>query len=159
MMSEMIFVNESDFEDHLREIIDSSITSKNPCIYTLENKAIGDIVIMRDGPSSAIFFLEVKYYQSANNRLGFGARRGTGIQPEILRRRPAYLESHFRWVLGSDTHSGDGYWFVTSEEIRQFTVGGYIGSKQNNIQEKLFRECPSIDEDRLVKQLKIWLSV
>lgn len=155
----MIFANESAFEDYLRRIINSRITSENPGVYALEYKTIGDIVIMRDDPSPAIFFLEVKYYKKAKDRLGFWDSSGAGVQPEILRRSPAYLESHLRWVIGSDTHNGDGYWLATSEKIRQFVSGGYIGNKQNNIQERLFRECVSLDENQLVEQLKKWLLV
>ena len=155
----MIFTSESDFENHLREIVDSRITSENSDIYALEYKTIGDIVIVRDDPSPAIFFLEVKYYQQAKSRLGIGASSGAGIQPEILKRRPAYLESHLRWVIGSDMHNDDRYWLVTSEKIRQFVAGGRIGKKQNNIQKRLFRECPSLDENQLVKKLKRWLLV
>ena len=153
----MIFANESDFENHLREIVDSRITSENPGVYALESKTIDDIVIMRDDPPPAIFFLEVKYYRQANGRLGIGDSSGAGVQLEILERRPVYLESHLRWVLGSDTHNGDGYWLVTSEKILQFFAGGSIGKKQNNIQERLFRECASLDENQLVEQLKRWL--
>lgn len=155
----MSFDNESAFEDHLRGIIDSRITSKNPGIYALKYKTIGDIVIMRDDPSPAIFFLEVKYYQKAKGRLGIGTSSGKGVQPEILKRHHAYLESHLRWVIGSDTHNGDGYWLVTSEMIRQFVSGGCIGEKQNNIQERLFRKCASINENQLVEQLKRWLLI
>lgn len=155
----MIFDSELDFENHLREIIGSRITSKNSYIYALEYKTIGDIVIVRDGPSPAIFFLEVKYYQDVKGRIGIGTRDGKGIQPEILLRRPAYLESHLRWIIGSDTHNGGGYWFVNSENLLQFISGGYIGKKQNNIQKGLFRKCPSIDRDQLVEELKRWLLV
>ena len=153
----MTFAKESDFEKHLREIVYSRITSENPDVYALESKTIDDIVIMRDDPSPAIFFLEVKYYQRANGRLGIGEGSGAGIQPEILKRRPAYLESHLRWVIGSDAHNSDRYWLVTSEKICQFVAGGCIGKKQNNIQKRLFRECASIDENQLVEQLKRWL--
>ena len=156
-MSKMTFTNESAFEDHLRAVIDSRITSENPCIYALRYKTVGDIVIMRDGASPAIFFLEVKYYQSSKGRIGFGTSSGTGIQPEILLKRPAYLESHLRWVMGSDTHKGAGYWLVTSDVICQFVSGGTIGKKQNNIQEGLFRGHPSVNESQLVEQLKRWL--
>ena len=155
----MSFTNELAFEDHLREIIDSRITSENPGIYALKCKTIGDIVIMRDDPSPAIFFLEVKYYQKVNNRLGIGTSSGEGVQPEILKKRPAYLESHLRWVIGSDTHRDDEYWLATSEMIRQFVSGGCIGKKQNNIKKKLFRKCPSINENELVEQLKGWLLI
>ena len=153
----MSFDSESAFEDHLREIIDSRITSENPGVYALKYKTIGDIVIVRDDPPPAIFFLEVKYYQKAKGRLGIGASSGAGVQPEILQRRPAYLESHLRWVIGSDTHNGDGYWLATSEKICHFVSGGCIGRKQNNIQLRFFRKCTSINENQLVEQLKKWL--
>ena len=57
-------------------------------------------------------------------------------------------------AIGSDKHEGNGYWFLTSDVIREFISGGFTGKKQNNIQEQLFRECPSVDEDQLVKELK-----
>ena len=155
----MIFTSELAFEDHLREIIDSRITSKNRSVYALRYKTIGDIVIVRDSAFPAMFFLEVKYYQSSKGRVGFGTSSGGGVQPEILLRRPAYLESHLRWVIGSDTHKGSGYWLVTSDVIRQYVSGGSIGKKQNNIQEGLFRSHPSINENQLVEQLKEWLLV
>ena len=51
------FANESEFEKHLRKIIKSRITSKNPNVYALRHKTVGDIVIVRDGASPAMFFL------------------------------------------------------------------------------------------------------
>ena len=130
----MNFTNESEFEKHLRKIIKSRITSKNPNVYALRHKTVGDIVIVRDGVSPAMFFLEVKYYQSSKGRIGFGDSSGGGIQPEILKKRPAYLESNLRWVFGSDEHGSDRYWLVTSDEVREFVSGQTIGKKQNNIQ-------------------------
>ncbi len=156
-MLKLNFASESDFEDHLRWVVNSRITSENPRVYALRYKTVGDIIIVRDGASPAIFFLEIKYYQSSKGRIGFGTSSGAGIQPEILLKRPAYLESHLRWVIGSDTHKGAGYWFVTSDVISQFVSGGAIGKKQNNIQEALFRKHPSISEGDLVEQLKKWL--
>ena len=155
----MTFAGESAFENHLREIIESRITAENSSLYALTHKAIGDIVIARDGDSPAVFFLEVKYFQPSNLRLGLGHGSGAGIQPEILRRRPAYLETHYRWILGSDAHDGHGYWFATSDVIRRYVSGGGIGEKQNNIQQRLFREHPSVDATRLVEQLRRWLSI
>lgn len=153
------FVNERDFEGHLRNIIDSRITSEFPNVYALEHKTIGDIVISRDGPSPALFFLEVKYFQPSNNRIGIGNQSGGGIQPEILERRPAYLETHLRWVFASDSHGGNGYWLATSDVVRKFIVGSDIGRKQNNIQPRLLRDHPSIDETQLVQELKRWLLI
>ena len=155
----MTFPNERAFEDHLRDIIASRITSEIPSVYALEHKTVGDIVIMRDGTSPAMFFLEVKYFQLSKGRLGVGTGSGGGIQPEMLKRRPAYLETNLRWVLASDSHSSKGYWFVTSAVVCQYVAGGAIGTKQNNIQKRLFRQHPSIDNSELVDQLKRWLVV
>ena len=153
----MNFTSESKFEKHLRMVIKSRITSENPNVYALRHKTIGDIVIVRDGVSPAMFFLEIKYYQSSKGRIGIGNSSGGGIQPEILKKRPAYLEFNLRWIFGSDVHESDKYWFVTSNEVRKFVSGQSIGKKQNNIQKRLFRQLPSVDEDQLVEQLKKWL--
>ena len=153
----MIFDTELEFENHLRKIIKYRITSKYPDIIVLKSKTIGDIVIMRNGPSPAIFFVEVKYYQKSSGRLGLGDRFGKGMQPEILRKRPAYMESNLRWIIGSDTHDGAGYWFICSDTVAKFISGESIGKKQNNIREKLLQEHPSIDEDQLVEQMMRWL--
>ena len=154
----MIFNRESDFENHLREIINSRIMPKCPNIIVLKYKTVGDIVIMRNGLSPAIFFIEVKYYQRSKGRLGLGDGSGGGIQPEILQKRPAYLESNLRWIIGSDAHSGAGYWFIGSDTLINFISGGSIGNKQNNIQEKLLKEFSSVNEDQLVEEITRWLS-
>lgn len=154
----MTFANESAFEEHLRRIIGSRITYENPTVYALRNRTVGDIVIMRDDTPPAVFFLEVKYYQASKGRLGFGTGSGGGIQLEILIRRPAYLETHFRWAIANDSQCGRT-WFVTSDVVCQFVAGRKIGMKHNNIQKRLFREHPSIDETQLVSELKRWLFV
>ena len=155
----MTFASESAFEDHLRQIIESHITSENPTVYALQHKAVGDVVIARDGASPAMFFLEVKYFQLSNGRLGFGSGSGGGIQPEILIKRPAYLETHFRWAIASDSHSG--YWFVASDVmVPQFVSGGVVEmTKQNNIRTRLFDDHPSIDQGQLIQELKRWLLI
>lgn len=146
----MTFASERDFENHLRSII-----SEIPDVYALESTTIGDIVISRGGTSPAIFFLEVKYFRSSNARLGIGNGSGGGIQPEILEKGPEYLETHLRWAFANDSHNG--YWLATSEVVRKFLSGGGIGRKQNNIQPRLFDEHPSVDQTRLVQELKRWL--
>ena len=153
----MVFANESAFEDHLRRLIDSHITSENPSVYALCHKTIGDIVVVRDGTSPAVFFVEVKYHQPSKSRVGIGTSYGAGIQPEILLKRPVYFETHLRWIIGSYTCRNNQFWFVTSDTLSRFISGGSIGKKQNNIQLRLFRDCPSIDEDQLVGQLRSWL--
>ena len=154
----MTFSSEANFESHLRGIIDANVISKIPDLVVLKYKTVADIIICRNGKSPGIFFLEVKYFQRQKGRLGFGTARGEGIQPEILVRMPDYLESNLRWVLATDSH-GDGYWFVTSEQLRQYLAGGAIGQKQNNIQEALFREIDSLNPRDLTNELVRWLSV
>ena len=154
--SDAAFASEQEFEKHLRRFINSHVLSGNSGLRTLQGKAIGDIVIVRDGPSPALFFLEVKYRRASNARLGFGDATGGGIQAEILKERPAYLETHLRWVIGSDAHIGR-YWLIAAKVMAKFAAGGSIGPKQNNIQQRLFRECPSVDEGQLAEQLRHWL--
>lgn len=153
----MAFVNEADYEAHIRGLITSHITDRDPDIFALQYKTVGDIVLCREGNSPAIFFIEIKYFQLEKGRLGFGNGTGAGIQPEMLIKKPAYLESHLRWLLGSDAHEGAGHWFVTSEKIRKYVAGGSIGKKQNNIQEALFREVPSLSEDQVVVEIYNWM--
>ena len=154
----MTFACEKDFEEFLRQTIDSRIVSESPSVRVLEGKAIGDIVIARDGASPALFFLEVKYYRESHGRLGIGGPKGHGMQPEILRVLPDYLRSHLRWVIASDAHVGK-YWLLGSDVVRRFLSGGGIGSKQNNVGPQLFRECVGVGEGELVEGMKRWLSM
>lgn len=153
----MAHENEAAFERAVRDLIAARICSTEPEIKLLDHKTVGDIILTREGPSSAICFLEAKYYQLQKGRLGFGNSVGAGIQPEILKKRPAYLEGHLRWVIGSDCHNGRGYWLVPSETLCKYVAGGVIGSKQNNIKEALFREVPSLDESAFLQELREWL--
>jgi hypothetical protein len=153
----MQFANEAEFEAHVRALIAKVITAEHPEVYALDNKLAVDIVVCRDRPSPAVFFIEVKYYKRSSARLGFGSGAGAGLQPEILAKRPAYFESHLRWVLGSDMHPGSGYWFVTSDTVRKYFAAGKVGEKQNNIREALFLETASIDESQFTKALRDWV--
>lgn len=153
----MAFKNEAEFESHIRALIADRITSKNSSVYALDNKKAVDIVICRDNLSPVAFFLEVKYFQRSHGRLGFGSGEGAGFQPEILLKKPVFFEAYLRWVLGSDAHTGAGYWFVTSETLRQYVAAGKVGVKHNNIQEALFRNVPSITEEQFTGALYAWI--
>jgi hypothetical protein len=153
----MIYADEKAFEVKLRRLIAETVCKNSPQVAVLDYKTVGDIIIARDGDSPALFFLEAKYYQQKNGRIGFGNGVGEGIQPEILKRRPAYLENHLRWVLGSDSHGDGSFWLVSSEMLRNYVAGGVVGVKQNNIKEALFREVPSLIEEALVRELEVWL--
>ncbi len=153
----MSYANEAELERAVRDIITTNICSSEPDLKLLDHKTVGDIILTREGPSPAIFFLEAKYYQLQKGRLGFGNNKGVGIQPEILTKRPAYLETHLRWVIGSEYHDGQGYWLVTSETLCRYVAGGVIGPKQNNIQEALFRDVVSLNEANFLQELRQWL--
>ena len=149
------FQNESAFEIHLRELIASEVSE--PEFSVLDYKTVADIIICRNGVKPGIFFIEVKYFQLSKGRLGFGNIVGEGIQPEILVKRPAYLESNLRWLLGSNLHGDGAYWFVASEVLRQYVAGGSIGKKQNNIQEALFRNISPKNEEKIKFEIGDWL--
>lgn len=155
-MTKTTINNEASFEHHIRELIDSCIVQQSREIIMLENKTIGDIVICREGNSPAIFFIEVKYYKPYE-RIGIGGRKGTGIQPEILKKRPIYLEANLRWLFGQSINGKLEYWLVRSETVCSYLAGGRIGEKQNNIRDALLNDTPRINEEDLVRVLRNWL--
>ena len=152
-----VFDNEWEFEQRLREIIASRVEAVDKRVRVLRHRTVGDIVIVRDGHAPAVFFLEVKYHRASSGRLGFGDGSGGGIQPEILDTRPAYLERHLRWALGSGAHDGK-FWLVGSDVLSGFVAGEGIGRKQNNIRLGLFRDCPALDEAGMADGLHRWLT-
>ena len=152
----MQFLNEQSVEDYIRRLISQHITSKNQDIFTLNSKTISDVVICRNFDPPAIFFLEVKCYQPSHGRLGIGTSCGKGIQPEVLRRRPKYLESRLRWLMcRADRDSL--FWLVTSETLCSFVSGGTIAPKQNNINPSIFEKIPGLSEEALLRDMHCWL--
>ena len=136
----MTYQNESEFEAHIRALINERITKATPFIYTLKNKKAVDILICKDSSPPELFFIEVKYHQKNHGRLGFGSRNGGGFQPEIMSTKPAYFESNLRWVLASNEHEPDKVLFLTSEIVRGYLAGSEVAEKFNNFQKRIFRE-------------------
>ena len=155
----MTYRNESDFESYLRGLIADRVTKTNPSIYALKNKKAVDILICRDCPQPALYFIEVKYHRAAHGRLGFGSGNGGGFQPEIVSAKPAYFESNLRWVLASEEHENGKVLFLPSEVIRRYIAGGEVGDKFNNIQRKIFQAERWITEKEFVEQLGQWLGL
>lgn len=153
----MLFSKESELESHLRHLIKTQITAQHPHIYALENKKAVDIVICRDGENPTAFFLEVKLFQKSHGRLGIGTGGGSGYQPEIIARAPAYFETHLRWVIVDGREANISFLFVTTNAVRKYLAGTGIGEKYNNIQPKIFKEIPALDEASLVDELQEWL--
>jgi len=152
------FADERAVEDHIRTLIADRITTQYRYIYTLKNKKVADIVICHDGENPALFFIEVKYFKVNHNRLGFGAGSGSGYQPEILTRRPAYLETNLRWILSTDREPTPSYLFIPTSTLLKYVAGGEIGEKQNNIQRKIFEEVRSLNDGELADEMCRWLT-
>lgn len=151
--------NETEFEEYLRRLIEDRITKVVPSVYALRNKKAVDIVICKDKPKPELFFLEVKFHQKKNGRLGFGGGAGRGFQPEILSKHPAYFEENLRWILASDDHEPSKVLFVPSATVRKYVAGKKVDEKYNNIQKRIFREERWLDADTLVQKLRSWLGV
>src|SRR5262249_25800011 len=100
----MTHTTESEFEAHVRELIRRHATAHDPAFHALRNKKAVDIIICKDSPPPQLFFLEIKFHRDHHGRLGFGGSKGGGFQPEIVGSRPAYFETHLRWILASESH-------------------------------------------------------
>ena len=152
----MIFNNEREFEQHIRELIDKQIVIHDKDLMLLRNKKAVDILLCRNGVTPALYFIEVKYHK--NFRLGTGHGKGGGFQPEIIKYAPAYFETNMRWILGDVQHEGR-YWLVDNATIRGNLSGEKIDDKYNNIHNKFFREVPSLNETELVSAITEWLTL
>jgi len=155
----MRFQDETQFENHLRELINQKICSANADVIVMESKNLADIVICRNGLSPAIFFIEVKHLKPSMGRLGFGGVNGSGFQPEILTKRPEYLEKNLIWVLYSETHeNNDGIVILTSEELcNDFLQGNSIGDKYNGIKKSLFNTRDGVMDEQFITYVNSWL--
>jgi len=153
----MLFKNEAEFEIYIRNLIINNITTSDKNIYLLDNKKIVDIVICRDHPIPALFFIEVKYYKKSHNRLSIGNSDGKGFQIEILKKNPLYFQTHLKWVLASEEHYTKGVIFVTSEVIKKYISGKGIDEKQNNIQLKIFQNENWLTENQFIVELQQWM--
>jgi hypothetical protein len=151
------FSNEGELERHVRHLIANAITANNPNIYALSNKKAVDIVICRDGPIPALFFIETKLFQAGHGRMGIGTGKGAGYQPEIIQRKPDYFEMNLRWIIVDGRDPEPRYLFVTNEIIRRYLAGRELGEKFNNIQTRIFREIPAVDESLLIQELRTFL--
>lgn len=153
----MTYRNESEFEAHIRALINEHVTKAAPSIYALKNKKAVDILICKDSPPPELFFIEVKYHQASHGRLGFGSGNGGGFQPEIVSTKPAYFERNLRWVLASADHEPGKVLFLTSEIVRRYLAGGKVAEKFNNFQKRIFQAERWLSEGEFVEQLCCWL--
>ena len=155
----MTYTNESDFENYLRTIIKNNIINSNDELILLDNKNLADILICRNGDNPKLFFIEVKLEQESNGRLGFGGKEGSGFQPEILTKRPDYLESNLCWVLFSNDYNEDSNIIMidSSTLISKYLSGGTVGRKYNGIKKSIFNDEASFSELEFIQKLTVWL--
>ncbi len=149
-----MFENESELEKHIRELLNRALAG-DARFMLLRSKKVADIVVCREGSSPAIFFIEVKLCK-ANMRTGIGSPGGKGFQPEIVQRRPKYLEDHMLWLL-CDQEKGL-YVVADTEVISKYPVGSSIGPKQNNISPRILKEKELLGEDDLVNEVLAFLN-
>lgn len=124
----------------------------------LDNKNLADIVICKNTGATGIYFLEVKHLKPNMGRLGFGGKSGTGFQPEILTKRPQYLESNLRWAMYSESHDNDGIVFISSKKLcDSYLQGGSVGEKYNGIRQDIFNQEPGLTDDQFVHEMRSWV--
>jgi hypothetical protein len=142
-------------ETHIRKIIiDNIVYGKNDFIL-LDSKNIADIIICRNILIPRIFLIEVKHYSGRNGRIGFGDGNGSGFQPEILTKRPKYFEDSLIWTFQKENDSR--YYILENKDCMKYVMGGNIGKKQNNFQEKLFDSVKPLTENEYLNWIKNWM--
>jgi hypothetical protein len=149
---------EIDFENHIREIINNKIICSKADFTLLDSKNVADIIICRNINIPKIFFIEVKHYSDKKGRIGFGDNSGYGFQPEILRKRPKYLEDSLIWVFQKE--NDDNYYVLNNSECLKYVSGdsiGEVGGKQNNFQASLFNSVKPMNENDFIKWIEDWL--
>jgi hypothetical protein len=147
--------SESDFENHIRDIIRQDILNNNSNLILLKNKKAVDILICRNNDNQSLFFIEIKYHKSKHGRLGFGHEKGGGIQPEILTKRPEFFETNLKWIIGSE--ESENYFLFNNAELVNYLKGGQISEKFNGIQKRIFKEATVVNKQELILKLGTWI--
>lgn len=145
--------SESQFENHVRQIIQQEIIEKKSDLILFQNKKAVDILICRNS-KPALFFIEIKYHKKSSGRLGFGQAAGVGFQPEILLSRPNYFETNLRWIIGAEDI--ESYYLLNNAEILNYIQGGEVGEKYNGIKKDLFKKHNAINRQELIIALTNW---
>jgi hypothetical protein len=144
---------EINIENNIRTIINKNIIGEKNDFTLLDSKNVADIIICRNIIIPKIFFIEVKHWSSTNNRIGFGD--GNGFQPEILNKRPKYFEDNLIWTFQKE--NDEHYYVLNNSDCEKYIMGGFIGTKQNNFQEKLFNEIKPMKENEYLNWIENWL--
>jgi len=154
-----MYVNEQEFENHLRNLISTKICTTHNDIVILDNKNIADIVICKNGDNQALYFIEVKHLKINMGRLGIGGKDGRGYQPEILTKRPDYFESNLLWAMYSEKHDNNGIVLVTSEQLcKSYLQGDEVGEKHNGIKQDIFAKEKGLSDEGFIDSILTWLN-
>lgn len=152
----MVFKSETEFEVFVRNSIRKRILSENiEDLICLESKSITDITILREGPNPGIFFIEAKLFNPSNGRIGLGNGNGSGIQSELLQKRPSYIEKNMRWIIARTDQKG--CLFLNNNDIVLNVPNGVKLGKQNNIRPRVFETFEIFDEYQLIDEIFYWL--
>lgn len=150
--------SETEFENHIRNIISERIIRTNLDFYILKNKKAVDMIICKEhNDSPSLFFIEIKYHKNNHGRLGIGSGKGKGFQSEILSKRPQYFENNLRWITGSENN--ENYFFLNNTELLTFIKDSIIEEKDNNIQKKIFNTAVAHTEEEPIEKIKTWLKI
>ena len=155
MESKTFYASEAQLEKHIYDLVRRAIAQIDAKFNLFESKKVADIVICREDPNPAVFFIEAKY-PKGRERIGFGSGQGAGFQPEILSKKPMYFEKHYRWVLSNDTT--DKIFVLSNDGISQYIAGGTVGEKFNNFQHRLFRTEEGMHENEFILSMISWLT-
>jgi len=151
----MMFKDEKDFENFIRGLIKNIEIEEEQHLDVFDHQTVNDIFVCRNGEDPKAFFIEIKYFTKKKNRVGIGESNGTGLQIEILEKRPQYLEDHLKWIIAHEDKE-DCYWFVDNETLLKY-VNTKSSSSQKNISQKLFSTEKCYSESELIDKLKNWL--
>lgn len=156
-MSALNCKSETEFESHIRALIAVRITKGTQLIYALKNEKADDILICKDSPQSALYFIVAKYHQSKHGRLDFRSGNGGEFQPEIVSAKPAYFKSSLRRLLVSEEYALGKVIYLPLEVIRKYLTGSKVDEKLNNTQKTIFVARHRLSEGKLIEKLRKWL--
>jgi len=151
----MIFEDEKDFENFVRGLIKNIECGEEQDLDVFDHQTVNDIFVCRNGKNPKVFFIEIKYFTKKKNRVGIGEGNGTGLQLEILGKRPQYLEDYLKWIITHEDKE-DCYWFIDNETLLKY-VNTESNSSQKNISRKLFSNEQCYSQSELIDKLKNWL--
>lgn len=132
----MKFVNEKEFREWI--VIEvSKLLDENWVV--LHGKNVSDVVLCKNDQSRPLMlFVEAKYHQTKHRRTGFGNGSGAGYQPEILLKRPLYLEKYMRWIIVDQ--DSERCLLLANSDVRNNCAREIKEGKQNNFTRGLFNK-------------------